>query len=665
METNDLRHWIRPVRARLGKAKLLRLMLIGFMFGIGAAVLWLLLCRFVPVPHYRLIAAAFAALGLLGGAALAAVRWPTEAEAAREMDRHGLEESVSTALAFIEDDSPVIRLQREQAIEQAKRFAERIAQTIPLHADRKAWIGAAAGACLFAALWAWPNPQDAVMEQRRAERDWIGEQTEIAAEFGRELAGQPNTDAAKELAGIVGDLQRSLQRSDNGLNALIEMERALARMQEQAERLEKERMKLAEWAELLSDAPALQPLSAALAQREEDALAEAMDHLQEALSAMTPRQRELFARQVEHFAAEATAPDAATEKQLRDALKRLAESQLPAGQQGAAAGGTGAGGAQSHNGGADATDEPSANSGAGAAGGVTEEAALAQLKEALRKSIAEQKANDALREQQKRFTAQLAQTGRKMAERMTASGSMPPAAWLPDGAASALAGFTAGTPGNADSGGPGSGMGAATGAGAGSTTGASGNAGSPGTSAGFGQSGTSGGPGGNSGAGSGTGGAAGASGGAGQGGASGGSGQGEAAGHAGQSGAAGRSGNNSGAGSNGVAETSGSTGQSGGSGSGSGGSAGGTGDGSRALVSTPRTIEGSGDMYSDPGPIDGSGEGTGMSEPAAATAGISRNYEEVYFEYAQEAVDSLDRSSLPQNMKNLVRDYFLEIQPDR
>ncbi len=98
-------------------------------------------------------------------------------------------------------------------------------------------------------------------------------------------------------------------------------------------------------------------------------------------------------------------------------------------------------------------------------------------------------------------------------------------------------------------------------------------------------------------------------------------------------------------------------------GAGAGGLQGGTGIGSRNLVTTPRTMEGSGNIQTDTGP---SATGSGEIEKGGQSPmmdGTTRPYEEVYSQYANEAKSAVDRHELPQNMQNLVRDYFIEIQP--
>jgi len=102
-----------------------------------------------------------------------------------------------------------------------------------------------------------------------------------------------------------------------------------------------------------------------------------------------------------------------------------------------------------------------------------------------------------------------------------------------------------------------------------------------------------------------------------------------------------------------------------GSGSGSGGSGAGVGAGSRDLVSTPRVANGGGTPSVDSGPVRGGGGDISEGGRAPSLDGAARPYDEVFAEYEAEAARSLPRSTLPQTMQELVRDYFTEIQPNR
>lgn len=230
-------------------------------------------------------------------------------------------------------------------------------------------------------------------------------------------------------------------------------------------------------------------------------------------------------------------------------------------------------------------------------------ASLAKLQAGL---AAASKAQQALAQQQAQAAeaaASLAAGALPQARELAASGAQPGQAWAPGGSAEQLAAAGAAAPSASPAAG-------SAGAGAGAGTG-TGSAGTGGAGAGAGTAGSAGaGPGGNG---------------------------------------------------NGNGSTSGGAG----GGSGTGGTQGGTGAGSRGLVATPRERAGTGGTYVDGGPTRGSGGEVSQGGSAPALDGASRPYEDVYADYAAEASSALNRSELPQHMQNLVRDYFLEIQPQR
>ncbi|AGA57706.1 MAG: hypothetical protein C6W55_11760 [Thermobacillus sp.] len=99
-----------------------------------------------------------------------------------------------------------------------------------------------------------------------------------------------------------------------------------------------------------------------------------------------------------------------------------------------------------------------------------------------------------------------------------------------------------------------------------------------------------------------------------------------------------------------------------GQGSGTGGGAG-LGSGGRTLVTTPRIYEGEGEVTTDGGPASGGAVTEGGSSPAVD--GGVRSYEEVYASYEADARRALSAGTLPPSLKERVKNYFDEIQPDR
>ncbi|OUM95210.1 MAG: hypothetical protein A9Z00_14760 [Thermobacillus sp. ZCTH02-B1] len=103
-----------------------------------------------------------------------------------------------------------------------------------------------------------------------------------------------------------------------------------------------------------------------------------------------------------------------------------------------------------------------------------------------------------------------------------------------------------------------------------------------------------------------------------------------------------------------------------GSGAGSGvgaGSGAGFGSGGRTLVTTPRIYAGEGEVTVDGGPASGGAVTEGGRSPVLD--GGVRDYAEVYASYEAEARRALSDGTLPPALKERVKRYFEEIQPDR
>jgi hypothetical protein len=102
-----------------------------------------------------------------------------------------------------------------------------------------------------------------------------------------------------------------------------------------------------------------------------------------------------------------------------------------------------------------------------------------------------------------------------------------------------------------------------------------------------------------------------------------------------------------------------------GSGSGGYGQGAGLGEGHHELVAVPsRRLDGTG------GPVEtvGGALGQGTSETrnsatSQVTSGTVRPYAEVYQQYEKMSRESLQRSNIPSDYQNMVRDYFRRIEP--
>jgi len=158
-----------PVRKRMLLLGLLQKAGLGSLAGLGTAAVLLLVARAVPILHSSWWAAGCAAAGLIGGLLWGLVRTPDLKAAARAVDRYGLEERVSTALHFAEQgaDSPVVRLQRQEAVERLLRVRDEVPKIVPVTVEKRRVTAGFLFLAMMAVLIVWPNPMHDVALERR------------------------------------------------------------------------------------------------------------------------------------------------------------------------------------------------------------------------------------------------------------------------------------------------------------------------------------------------------------------------------------------------------------------------------------------------------------------------------------------------------------------
>ncbi|NOU85166.1 hypothetical protein GC102_05135 [Paenibacillus sp. LMG 31460] len=558
---------LEPVRMRLLKAKGLDYFIRSLTMGIELACMWMVCGRLFLISGYR-YGALLSLVAIVGiGLIWLMFRRPTDLDAARLLDRNGLEDRILTALIHQDQSSLVASLQRQDALEKGNLFVEeKLSKVVSMRVPRNRWLPGACALIVLVLLFLLPNPKDVILRDAVKDKAWVEAQKKQVDELVKQLAAKPSPlPVIKQMTEDLKELERRLSQTPTSAKALDELEKSLKKMETSIGDMEKQKQRSEQWAESMQRTEALRELGKALEQKSSESIQREALKLGEQVQKMTPQQKQQLASELERLAASAAAASPEAEQQLRGHLQQAA-SVLRSGEDAAVA--------------------------------------LAQLQAGLAAASAAQQALAQQQVQAAEAAASLAAGALPQARELAASGTQPGQAWAPGGRAEQLA---------------------AAGAAAPSASPAAGSAGAspaPGTAG------------------------AGAS--------------------AGGAPASGGNGNSSpgGAGAGGTGPGGANAGGAG-SGSGAGGTQGGTGAGSRGLVATPRERSGTGGTYVDGGPTRGSGGEVSQGGLAPALDGASRPYEDVYADYAAEASSALNRSELPQHMQNLVRDYFLEIQPQR
>ncbi|ASS75468.1 hypothetical protein CIG75_11095 [Tumebacillus algifaecis] len=523
---------LNPVRRRLWIRQTINYTGLGVLGGLGAACLLLLIARFVPMLSNELWAGGLVVCGALIGVVWSWATPPSYQQAAQEVDRYGLQDRVSTALSFAEDDSKIAALQRQEAVGMLLQLRAEVPQIVKLSVPRRAAGILLVLALMMSALTIWDNPLNLVAKERQQvqkDAEKVAEEAKKALEAAKKTAAlsekdQAKLDAAKEK--LLEELKEAKTKED--------VERALAKAQLKVKALEDELAQrekdLAKAGASLAQSEAAKKLGEALQKKDSQAVQKALEQMKEQLSALSEEQRKSLAEAL------ANAGGQASNQELQQAFQMAAQAMQQGDLQ------------QMQN-------------------------MLGSLENMLNGSSGTQ-------------TAGLQQLGTALA----AANGTPSGVY-------ASAGGT-GQPGD-----------------------------SPGSSANGGQNGST---------------------------------TGSGSGSQNEGGLGNGNGNGSGSGSgNGNGNGNGS----GGNGSGIGGSGAGNGAGSREWVMVPAGEFGVGEQGSDgSGPL-GQGSGEMISGSGQVTPGVVRPYKEVYREYADYARESVDRSSLPLNEQELVRDYFSEIAP--
>ncbi|WP_341282550.1 hypothetical protein [Paenibacillus sp. FSL H8-0537] len=480
-EQQQLPELLLPVRLRLTMFTMCKQGLKGLLIGSSAGLLLLVASRLWPLLHARPAAVILAAAGLLAGLLYGLWRRASLRDAARAMDRHDTDDAVSTALdGWLRpagQPSAIVLLQRQEAIAAAKAYAAMLSKRLPWPAWpawKRSVLGVSAVWAISALLLVWANPLDHLAEERAAERQQLEELREEAAALAEEAerADVPE-EAKRQLAEPLEKLRSKLEENDSDIEAaLAELAEAMRELEQTAEQALQSASQLDEAAEAMQREPALKQLGAALQDRLESGMSEAISDMRSELHKLTPEQKEQLAQALEQLAGQLPQDKEALASALAEAAEQARNPEAEGDASGETEGGDG----------------------------------LAALEEALAGELSQAQ----LEQLASAMASQLGQSGQPLAGQLAASGGSVPPSWAaaasgngsPSGSSAGGASGSPSEPGSGaapgSSGASGSGEPSSSGAGtgAGASQGAGAGAGSgQGQGAGSGQGGLQGGTG--------------------------------------------------------------------------------------------------------------------------------------------------------------------------
>src|SRR5918996_247484 len=216
---------LRSLRGRLWWRRAVRAGMLAIAATVLGVALVQLLARAFPFEHALFVQLGVVGLGALAWAIQSIRLRPSLVEAARRADEElALRQRLGTALELAgrQTDDPLEA--RQLADARARLNAVDLRRAFRPHLARRPLAVAGVGLAMTLLLVAWPNPQDAVMEQRRAAREAaerVAERVdEVADEVGEENVDNPDP-RREELERQLRQLARQLREQGDDREATL------------------------------------------------------------------------------------------------------------------------------------------------------------------------------------------------------------------------------------------------------------------------------------------------------------------------------------------------------------------------------------------------------------------------------------------------------------
>lgn len=279
-----------------------------------AVAVWVMLGRIIVILHMDMKIWVTCALGLLVWFAVVLFRRPSWKEAAQVYDSYGLDDRVVTMLGFLDEDSTMIRLQREDTIQAMKRALANV------KARRLRWfywkraVPAAVVAGLVGIGLVYPNEVMEKAGQMEKENQIVTEKKQEVKRFVKEQKDEVKPKAKEELEALKEEVAKA-RKAEDVMDEMLEAEAKLTELRKQAEA---SRDQLQRMEDSLESA-GLRSMASALRQRDGAALAKALETKLDGLSEEEKKQLMEKLRELAG-AGGAESPDA-LEKKLAEMMK--------------------------------------------------------------------------------------------------------------------------------------------------------------------------------------------------------------------------------------------------------------------------------------------------------------------------------------------------------
>ncbi len=263
---NELKRALKPVKRRMR----LKRAVLGLSYGVLVGAICVVLLRaasFLWILPSALLWALAVMLAFPMLPALTAWLWPiSDLDAARQADALGLKVRAQTALMLNGCETPMARLQRDDAFQSLRSLDPK--RALRLRLPRAAWIGTLVCLCLLGLSFFISNPQAEILRAQTRFRAEMTRQAEKVEEGSAALdADEADTPDVRRLLGELSQTLRETSEAKDALGAVDETERRLAAMRE----------KTADAALSALKSSGLEALAQALEKGDQEAAKEAME----------------------------------------------------------------------------------------------------------------------------------------------------------------------------------------------------------------------------------------------------------------------------------------------------------------------------------------------------------------------------------------------------
>lgn len=331
---------LRVVRRRMWLARIIHWIKWGIWAGLFWMLIILLLARVIPLLHAVSISLGGAMVLFLIALGVGLAKKPSWEEAARQADRCGLQERVITAWRLRDQDDPLIRLQRADAVAALRQLPAQLKKKMPLSfSSRKELSLWGLALVMVMGLILLPNPMAEIAQEKQAIRQALAKQEEKIEEALEKLEEETALPAEKkeEIKDVLEELTQELKNSKT-IEAGIE---ALAKGEEKLEKLKREAGAEGEvahnLAKILAEEPATQNLAQAQAEGNAEARKKALEEAKKALDELSEEEKKALATTLKQAAAEwadtSSRSSQEVAQQLNEAAKNLATDSAQAANQ--------------------------------------------------------------------------------------------------------------------------------------------------------------------------------------------------------------------------------------------------------------------------------------------------------------------------------------------